>query len=738
MAGGAGGGGGPEGGAGGRRMRGLLLRYVLWDALGRPGAWHAALLRDGPRAGAWARALAGEASGGGLGAGGVVALGTPGEVPLVPLLAAAAAKSAARGAEAPPAPAAAVLAVEPVRPLRAALAEVAEANGLGPWLSARAAPPPAGAAGAAGALFLAPGLEDVSGLLGALDALREAGSPARVLPARLVLRALLLELPRQANPVRVPVGSVSGFDLREFDRFAGVGVGGAGDGAGAGLSHPARLSDLRYEALAPPALLGEVQVAGERRALPPEGAASWASGPVRPLREGVCHAVAVWVDALLPGGGGSEGGGEQGDEEGCWLDGGPAGSPARRQQLHILPSPLDVRPGDALEVVYEPEAPGGARLLLRGAGAAAGPAGPGEGSGAVGGGSALQARVERWHFAMVNDHRRNDVYEAAIRTAVARAGPGARVLDIGSGSGLLGLMAARAGAGGVTGVERVGALAECARAVAGANGLDGCVQIVHAESTEVAPEALAGGRRADLLVSEILDDGLLGEHVLPSVADARARLLAPGAPVIPSAAAVWAVAIECRPGGQPLVAPAACGPRRPPLSGLDLGPYAELFRAEPGSYVSIRLDRVPHVERTGAFRALDFDFEGPLTDPPGPPGAEAAEGGPAAAAARFRRSREVRVPVTQGGPVNAVAFWFTLHLLRPEGPDQASDLCTYPARERACGARASSRCWSQAVQFLERPVACPAGATLRLAARHSATRVQFRLLDVVPPATPRA
>ena len=137
------------------------------------------------------------------------------------------------------------------------------------------------------------------------------------------------------------------------------------------------------------------------------------------------------------------------------------------------------------------------------------------------------------------------------------------------------------------------------------HGLDGCVQIVHAESSEVTPEALAGGRRADLLVSEILDDGLLDEHVLPSVADARARLLAPGAPVIPSAAAVWAVAIECRPGGQPLVAPAACGPRRPPLSGLDLGPYAELFRAEPGSYVSIRLDRVPHVERTGA---LDFDF----------------------------------------------------------------------------------------------------------------------------------
>ena len=651
------------------------------------------------------------------------------------------------GGGAPPPGAAAVLAVEPVRPLRAALAEAAEANGLGPWLSAEAGPPAAGDAAAAGALFLAPGLEDVAGLLGALDALREAGSPARVLPARLVLRALLLELPRQANPVRVPVGSVSGFDLREFDRFAGVGVGGDGDGAGAGLSHPARLSDLRYETLAAPALLGEVQVAGERRALPAEGAVSWASGPVFPQREGVCHAVAVWVDALLPGGGGAEGKGQGGEEgeEGYWLDGGPAGSPARRQQLNILPIPLDVRPGEALEVIFEPEAPGGARILLRCAGAASGAAGESKRSRAGGegaassrggsGGSALQARVERWHFAMVNDHRRNDAYEAAIRTAVARAGQGVRVLDIGSGSGLLGLMAARAGAEGVTGVERVGALAECARAVAAANSLDGRVQVVHAESTEVAPEALAGGCRADLLVSEILDDGLLGEHVLPSVADARARLLAPGAPVIPSAATVWAVAIECRPGGEPLVAPAACSPQQPPLSGLDLGPYSELFRAEPGSYASIRLDRVPHVERTGAFKALDFDFEGPLTDPPGA-GAKGVEGGVAAAAARFRRSREVNVPVTRAGPVNAVAFWFTLHLLRPEGPDEASDLCTYPARERECGARSSSRCWNQAVQFLERPVECPAGSTLRLAAQHSATRVQFRLLDVVPPPAP--
>ena len=590
--------------------------------------------------------------------------------------------------------------------MRAALKEAAGTNGLGAWLSALSAAPE----GREGALHLAPGLEDIAALPGALETLREAGSPARVLPSRVVVRALLLELPRQANPVRVPVGSVSGFDLGEFDRFAGLGTGGA---LGAGLSHLARLRDLRFRTLAAPALLADLRTGDARREepVPAEGAAAWASGPLRPQREGVCHAVAVWADALLDLN--CEAG-----EDGSWLDGGPEGSRARRQQLHILPRPVSVRPGEDLEVTYEPRADGGPRLLLRvlvggHPAASEGEAcAPGAASAAVerdgareaqeSEAGALQTRVERWHFAMVNDNRRNDTYEAAIREAVTRVGPSAHVLDIGAGSGLLGLMAARAGAKGVTGVERVGALAECARAVAAANGLAGVVQVLHAESTAVDPEALAGGHRADLLVSEILDDGLLGEHVLPSVADARARLIAPGAPVIPSAATVWAVAVDCQPAAEPLVAPfrACTAPSAEGGEGLDLTAYDALFREGRGSYASVRLDRVPHEERTEAFRALDFDFEGPLTEPgAGDEGtAELASGAGAAAPQRFRRSREVRVPVTSPGPVNAVAFWFTLHLLRPEGPDAPSDLCTYPAgparagpaAARAAGPRPSS------------------------------------------------
>jgi type II protein arginine methyltransferase len=43
--------------------------------------------------------------------------------------------------------------------------------------------------------------------------------------------------------------------------------------------------------------------------------------------------------------------------------------------------------------------------------------------------------VERWHFVMLNDARRNAIYSAAIRKAVCA---GSRtVLDIGAGTGIL-------------------------------------------------------------------------------------------------------------------------------------------------------------------------------------------------------------------------------------------------------------------------------------------------------------
>ena len=88
------------------------------------------------------------------------------------------------------------------------------------------------------------------------------------------------------------------------------------------------------------------------------------------------------------------------------------------------------------------------------------------------------------------------------------------MLDIGTGSGLLALLAAQAGAPSVTACEVFPAVARAARRGVHANGLDGTVRVVSKRS-----DALIVGtdlpERASVLVTEIFDTDLLGEGILP-------------------------------------------------------------------------------------------------------------------------------------------------------------------------------------------------------------------------------
>lgn len=151
--------------------------------------------------------------------------------------------------------------------------------------------------------------------------------------------------------------------------------------------------------------------------------------------------------------------------------------------------------------------------------------------------------VPFWHIPMLNDTRRNDAFEAAIVAAVAAAGPTARVLDIGTGSGLLSMMAARAGANSVTACEMVPVIAEMARAIIADNGYSDSVTVHTAPSTELAVGAHLD-EKADILVSEILSSDLLTERVIDTFEDAHARLLKPGAMIIPRAAAAIGCLVE--------------------------------------------------------------------------------------------------------------------------------------------------------------------------------------------------
>ena len=144
---------------------------------------------------------------------------------------------------------------------------------------------------------------------------------------------------------------------------------------------------------------------------------------------------------------------------------------------------------------------------------------------------------------MLNDVDRNTKFEAAIKAAVrdASASGDVRCFDIGAGTGLLSMLAARHGAKDVHAIEQFPAMAELARATVAENGLSDCIT-VHTVHTD-ALGALEPAARAQIVVSEVLDSQLLHEGVNAALRSARAKLLRPGGVCIPERGEVWGVLV---------------------------------------------------------------------------------------------------------------------------------------------------------------------------------------------------
>jgi len=130
------------------------------------------------------------------------------------------------------------------------------------------------------------------------------------------------------------------------------------------------------------------------------------------------------------------------------------------------------------------------------------------------------------HARMLHDDRRTGDFIAAVSAAVR---PGDVVLDIGTGSGVLAVALARAGAGRVYAVE-ASDIAAVAGRVFEANGVTDRVTLVPGWSRQIElPE------RADLLVAEVIGNEPLEEEILETTLDARRRLLKPEARLVPHA-----------------------------------------------------------------------------------------------------------------------------------------------------------------------------------------------------------
>ncbi len=144
---------------------------------------------------------------------------------------------------------------------------------------------------------------------------------------------------------------------------------------------------------------------------------------------------------------------------------------------------------------------------------------------------ALSRTVPEWHVPMMNEQNRNQAYFDALKAVVK---PNSTVFEIGTGSGLLAMMAAKLGAKQVITCETVPLIAETASQIIKDNHFENTIKVIAKKSTdiEVGKDLPA---QADILVSEIFSSELLGEHVLPSLEDTKRRILKPQGKVIPAA-----------------------------------------------------------------------------------------------------------------------------------------------------------------------------------------------------------
>src|SRR5665647_499348 len=132
-------------------------------------------------------------------------------------------------------------------------------------------------------------------------------------------------------------------------------------------------------------------------------------------------------------------------------------------------------------------------------------------------------RIE-YHRTLIADRARNEAFARALASVIKKGET--TVADIGAGTGLLALMAARLGAREVFLYEAAEVAGVAAKALK-ANGARNC-HLFACHSTEMVDPP-----KVDVVVSETLGNYAFEEHIIETMADARRRFLKPGGTMIP-------------------------------------------------------------------------------------------------------------------------------------------------------------------------------------------------------------
>ncbi len=297
--------------------------------------------------------------------------------------------------------------------------------------------------------------------------------------------------------------------------------------------------------------------------------------------------------------------------------------------------------------------------------------------------------VDRWHFSMVNDLVRNQQFELALKRVVTEDSV---VLDIGAGTGLLSLMAARAGAKHVIACEANASLAELAREIIKINGYSDRIRVINKSSQQLVPEQdFPKNIRPNVLVAEIFDAQVIGEGALATLEHARRYLISDDAVMLPNKAVLCAGLVESTglwdEGGVDHSA------------GFDLTP---LNRHRPDT-IALEVSNFSGRFLADEFSLFAFDFSNAYTS---------------------AETQRLDIPILETGICHALVYWINLTLdgtnisNRPffEGEESRSDNCAH---------------WYQAAKILVPALPVVKGMVLRIDVSHNRQAVAVVVYDPI-------
>ena len=365
-------------------------------------------------------------------------------------------------------------------------------------------------------------------------------------------------------------------------------------------------------------------------------------------------------------------------------------------------------------------------------------------------------RTKRWVLPMLNDNRRNQLYDDAIRAACREAvrrytnrkstssssSSSTRInescihaLDIGTGTGLLAMLTVKHTQEAltmdrddsvkqdkseipkvqVTSLEMASAMTRLATLIVASNNMQDEICVIEEHSCEANLD-----HKFLICTSELLESGLLGEGILPSLRDAWQRHLDPDAVMVPQKARVYAQLIESRElvgnyrGPNPTTEPCSVrlstsSDERHVMLGGDAASGGQGIIVPLHAESLFSSDPVAHV-LTDPTMVMDLNFsKGRM---PGPEG----------------QSRTTRLIPNASGIVHGVLFWWELDLW---------DDITYSTQQ---GKEPWQDHWQQCVYVM--PMSheqCPQarkGEAINLKCSHTDNQLSFALESPADPEKP--